>query len=54
MAWDALLALEVRDRGRPAVGFRAGSWVPDAMSVARAEALGVALPRADLDETLMP
>jgi len=44
MAWEAVLAMEVLDRGRKAVEFSWGSWIPDETSGRRAEELGVKLP----------
>jgi hypothetical protein len=43
-AWEAVLALEVLERGRAGVRFSGGSWVPDERSRARALELGVDLP----------
>jgi hypothetical protein len=45
-AWEALLALEVLERGRIGVEFSGGSWMPDERSRVRARELGVMLPGA--------
>lgn len=44
LAWEAVLGLEVLDRGRADIKFWDGEWIPDERSAARARDLGVKLP----------
>jgi hypothetical protein len=50
MAWEAVLGLEVLERGRAAIQFHYGTWIPDERSTRRASELGVELPELPAED----